>query len=133
SIDQKFLEDGIEYRLQRFFAEGRAWQVENVLTGDITKRPLDELHEKYRTMRLTLIVDPTKTNPSAVRIGRVILPDRPLISKKQSQHATRLESYLKKLDERGFFSSRFRDLKKDMADIAEEIGDKAAPSPKTIL
>lgn len=133
SIDQKFLEGGIEYRLQRFFSEGRTWQVENVLTGDITKRPLDELHEHYRTMKLTLIVDPGKENPLAERIGRVILPDRPLLSPSQLRHAKRLESYLKKLDERGFFSSRFRDLKKDLADIAREIGDKAPPSPKTIL
>lgn len=38
SVDQKFLEDGIEYRLHRFITD-RTWQIENVLTGEFSKRP----------------------------------------------------------------------------------------------
>ncbi len=132
SVDQTFLEDGIEYRLHRLFPD-RIWQVENVLTGEFTKRPVDELHEHYRRMKLTLILDPTKANPLAERIGRVILPDRSLLSPKQLHHASRLESYLKKLDERGRLSSRGRELKKVLADIARELGEEKPPSEKTIL
>lgn len=132
SVDQKFLEDGAEYRLHR--CTEKVWQVENVVTGEFTKRPLDELHEHYRIGKLALIVDPAKNNPLSERIGRVILPDQSVLSPKQLSHARRLESYLKKLDQRGFFSSRRRDLERDLKEIARELQDeKGPPSAKTIL
>lgn len=84
-------------------------------------------------MKLRLILDPSKANPLAARIGRVILPDRSLLSPKQVKHAKRLETYLKKMDERGILPSQSSDFRKELADIARELGEQKSPTPRTIL
>jgi len=131
SVDQKFLENGAEYRLHRFTPDA-VWQVENVLTGEFTQRALDELHEQYRTMKLTLIVDSVKQTPLSERIGRVILPERSLYSENQLSRAKRYEIYQERLDKICPFPTRRRDLQKEIDSIARDLGE-VAPSAKTIL
>ena len=131
SVDQKFVENGAEYRLHRFTPDA-VWQVENLLTGEFTKRALDDLHEQYRQMKLTLVVDPSKHTPIAEQIGRVILPDRPLYSEKQLRRAKRYEIYQRRLDKVYPFPRRRRDLQREIDRVAQELGEKA-PSAKTIL
>jgi hypothetical protein len=130
SVDQKYLDNGVEYRLDRFLPEN-IWQVENTLTGEYTKQPLDELHEKYRTMQLTLIVDPAKENPIAERIGKVILPDRTLYSDKQLSRTQHYENFLSRLSNIYPFPRGRKKLQAEINSIAKDLGVKA-PSAKTI-
>jgi putative transposase len=130
--EQTFLLANAEYKLIRLH-EGEIWQIENLATGLFTTRPLDELHELYRTNQLSLTIDQPGGLKIAERIGRVILPDRSQYSDRQIRRACRYEAYLKEFDKLPFVPKRHADLQCLITEIAQTLDDKHPPSPKTLL
>lgn len=120
-----------EYVLDRLLRD-RVWQLENIATGEYSKRPLDELLKLYCDSSLTFLTSTSSDCTMGDDVGGVIQPALSDYSDKQAACAIRYAAYMQAIDASPEILSSNRNLKSLIDRVAKEIDDPKPPSPKTI-
>ncbi len=120
-----------EYVLDRLLRD-RTWQLENIATGEYSKRPLDELLKLYCDSSLTFLTSTSSDYNMGDGARGVLQPTLSDFSDKQAARAIRYAAYMRALDASLESASSDRDLKSLIDRVAKEINDPEPPSTKTI-